>query len=149
MKNFKTDYRHVLLALRADIKIFGGFGKAAEKVNVTHDTLCSQVNPDSDVNPPTLANFIELINSMKAKRTVAALASLVDQITIDQHDDSKTTECEIQAFLALVKSASDLLGKGSGFAMDNRFDSSEREQLLPMLLSLQQVAGQLYRKLNR
>lgn len=150
MNNFKTDYRHILLAFRADIKAYGGFHKAAERVKVTHDTLCSQTNPNSiDVNPPTLTTFIELINAMEAKRTVAALADLVGQITVDRNDDHESTESEIQAFLILVKNASDLLAKGSEYAMDSRFDSREREQLLLMLLSLQQVAGQLYRKLNK
>jgi len=33
--------------------------------------------------------------------------------------------------------------------MDKRFDAHEREQLLPLLMSLMQVTGHLYRKLNK
>lgn len=150
MNKAKIDYRSVFLALRADIKAHGGFGEAAKNLNVTEDTLTKQTDPNyPEISPPTLGNFIELINRTEAKRTVAALADLAGQITVDRNDDHESTESEIQAFLSLVKNASDLLGKGSVFAMDNRFDSHEREQLLMMLLSLQKVTGQLYRKLNR
>lgn len=150
MGKHKIDYRNVFLALRADIKAHGGFGVAAKNLNVPEDTLCKQTDPNyPEISPPTLGNFIEIINVMEAKRTVAALAGLVGQITIDQADNDKTTECEIIAFLELVKNASDLLAKGSECAMDSRFDSYEREQLLPMLMSLIQVSGQLYRKLNK
>ena len=150
MSKPKIDYRNVFLALRADIKAHGGFGIAAKNLNVTEDTLCKQTDPNyPEISPPTLGNFIEIVNAMEAKRKVAALADLVGQITVDRNDDHESTESEIQAFLILVKNASDLLAKGSEYAMDSRFDSREREQLLLMLLSLQQVAGQLYRKLNK
>lgn len=148
-RNFKTDYKQVLLALKADIKAYGGYQAAAENVSVTHDTLCCQVNPNSDVNPPSLSTFLELINTIQAKRTVASIAGLVDQITIDQHDCETLTNDEIKTFLSLVSSASQLLNKGSEFAMDNRFDAGEREKLLPLLMTLMQVTGQLYRRLNR
>lgn len=150
MNKPKIDYRRIFLALRADIKAHGGFGEAAKNLNVTEDTLTKQTDPNyPEISPPTLGNFLELVNRVEAKRTVAALADLVGQITVDRNDDHESTESEIQAFLMLVKNASGLLAKGSEFAMDSRFDSCEREQLLLMLLTLQQVTGQLYRKLNK
>ena len=148
-RKVKTDYRHVLLALRADIKAYGGYSKAAKLVDVTEDTLSVQTNPTTDVNPPTLGTFLELVNGMEAKRTVAALASLVGQITLDDQENGESTECEIQTFLSLVANASKVMGDGSNFAKDNRFSADEREELLPLLMSLMQVAGHLYRKLNR
>lgn len=148
-KNVKQDYRNVFMQLRADIKASpGGFEQVASNLNVKVDTLRGQTNPDLDVNPPTLANFLEIINTVNATRTVAALASLVDKGLIDL-DYSGENDNQVEVFLKVAGRASKLLSTGFEAAEDSRFDAVEREQLLPLLLELMQVSGRLYKALNR
>lgn len=149
-KNIKQDYRDVFMQLRSDIRTSGGgFEHVADNLKLKADTLRKQTDPDSDVNPPTLANFLEIINTANATRTVAALASLVDKALIDLDYSDCCDKSQVEVFLQLATKASKLLGTGLEAAEDNRFDAVEREQLLPLLLELMQVSGRLYKALNR
>lgn len=146
--NAKTDYRSVFKAMDADIKTGGGYGDITSQLNVTEKTLRNQVDPNCDVSPPTLANFLEIINLTKGKRTVSALASLVDKALIDLDYSDCCDKSQVEVFLQLATKASKLLSTGLEAAEDNRFDAIEREQLLPLLLELIQVSGKLCKRLN-
>lgn len=146
--NVKNEYRNVFQALEADIKTGGGYRGITDQLNVTEKTLRNQVDPDCDVRPPTLDNFLEIINLTKGKRTVSALASLVDKALIDL-DYSDDDSNQVDVFLKVAGRASKLLSTGFEAAEDNRFDAIERDQLLPLLLELMQISGQLYKALNR
>ena len=147
--NAKHDYKPIFEALESDIKTStGGYKGITDKLNVTEKTLRNQVDPNCDVSPPTLANFLEIINRTKGKRTVAELAILVDKSLIDL-DYSDEGGNQIDVFLKVAGRASKLLSTGFEAAEDNRFDAVEREQLLPLLLELMQVSGRLYKALNR
>lgn len=140
----KQSDRHLFLAMQADAKDFpGGIRALATNLGVNGNTLGNTLNPDHDAPPPSFALILEIIKLAQAKRTVFALAQMVGQVPMDFDLEQHSPAESVRMFLSLINTASELLGKGSVFAQDGRFDAEERRHLEPLLLALMQATGEL------
>lgn len=145
----KNKHRSLFLAMQADAKDFpGGIRGVAEFMGRNGNTLGNQLNPDHEAAPPSLDVLVELMKLTKGKRTAFALAQLVDQVTMDVQFDHRSPAESVQMFMALVHEAGDVLGKGSEFAADLRFDAQERKALEPLLMKLLQATVELLHSLR-
>ncbi len=147
----KERHRSLFLSLQADAKEFpGGISGIAKSIGMNGKTLANGLNPDHEAPPPSFSVILEIIVLTQAKRSVFAIAQLVNQVTmdLDETGDSCSEEKQIELFLTLVSSASNVLGQGSEAAKDKNFNSSERRQLAPLLLSLMQITASLYESIN-
>ena len=145
----KIEYRSLFLALQADAKSYpGGISALADTLGINRTSLCNCLNPDHESQPPSFAVILEIINLCDAKRAIFALAQLTDQIPMDICLSNASESSQINLFLSLVGSIAPILNNGSEAAKDGRFDAKEKKDLAPMLLSLIQVASQLYKSFN-
>lgn len=150
----KQTNKGLFLALQADAKEFVGTKKngisgLADALFVNETTLANQINPNNDTSPPTFTTIIEIIKLTQGKRTMFALAQLVDQVPMDLVLEEETdSQRQVVVFLNLVTRASNLLSAGSDAASDLRFDAQEKKDLLPLLLELMQVSALLYKSFN-
>ena len=147
----KEVHRSLFLALQADAKEFpGGISGIAKSIGMNGKTLANGLNPDHEAPPPSFSVILEIIVLTQAKRSVFAIAQLVNQVTmdLDEPSDSCSEEKQIELFLTLVSSASKVMGDGSEFAKDKNFNASERRELAPLLLSLMQITASLYESIS-
>jgi len=138
MRSIKHTDRAFFLGLQADAKEFpGGIRALAEMIGVNGNTMSNGLNPDHDAPPPSLSVIVEVIKLAQAKRSVFALAQMCGQVPIDIDID------QVHRVLALINKASGVLGTGSEFASDGRFDALERRELEPLLFSLLKATAEL------
>jgi len=140
----KQTHRALFLALQADAKEFpGGIRALAEMIGVNSNTLANGINPDHESQPASMHNILEIILIAQAKRTIFALAQLVGQVPMDFELEQKSPAEAVQMFLSLIGTISNLMGKGSEFAKDGKFDARERRELEPLLMLLMKATGEL------
>lgn len=144
MRSIKHTDRAFFLGLQADAKEFpGGIRALAEMIGVNGNTMSNGLNPDHDAPPPSLSVIVEVIKLAQAKRSVFALAQMCGQVPIDIDIDQVHRVEAVAMFLALINKASGVLGTGSEFASDGRFDALERRELEPLLFSLLKATAEL------
>jgi hypothetical protein len=150
-RNPKQVHRALFLALQADAKNYpGGIRALAEALDLNGSTLANELNPDHDSAPPTFATIVEIILLAQAKRTTFQICSLTGQTTMDVDMGSAdlSDESQVKHFLSLVAAASACLNTGSEHLQDGKFDASERKELAPLLLELNQVTASLYKRFS-
>ncbi len=78
------------------------------------------------------------------------VCQLVNQTSmdIDMGSSDLSEESQVKHFLSLVESASTCLNKGSEHLKDGKFGTSERRELAPLLLALNQVTASLYKRFS-
>lgn len=145
----KHTYRALFLALQADAKEYpGGISALAASIGVNPSTLANCINPDHEGQPPSLSTTLELINLCQAKRSIFALAQLVDQVPMDFSIEGKPAAESIKLFMGLMQTVGLFMEKGSAAASDMHFSASERKELEPLLMMLMQSTGELLRSIR-
>lgn len=140
----KQTNRSLFLAMQADAKDFpGGIRAIADFLGRNSNTLGNQLNPDHDAAPPSMEVMVDLIKLAQGKRTTFALAQLAGQVTMEMQFDHRPPGESVQRFMALVREASAVFGKGAEFAEDFRFDPAERKALEPLLMGLLKATGEM------
>lgn len=151
-RTFKQENQALFLALQDDAKMFpeGGIYGLAERLGCNYSTLANGLNPFHEGNPPSLQKTIKIIRLAQARQTVFEICRLVGDVPVrvNVSSDELSDESHIQKFLSTAKKASDFLSKGSEYAMDLRFDSSERKVLKALLKEIIQEAITLDRALG-
>lgn len=142
--SIKGTNRSLFLAMQADAKDFpGGIRALADSMGRNASTLGNSLNPDHDNAPPSLEVLVELIKVTPGKRTVFALAQLVDQVTMDIKIDHQHPSESVRLFFRLLHEASEVFSKGSEFADDFRFSGDERRELEPLLMGLLKATAEV------
>lgn len=145
----KERYRSLFLALQADAKEYpGGIRAMAEVMGLNGGTLSNGVNPDHEALPPSFAVILELITLCQAKRTVFALAQLVNQIPMDLDIDHATEAESMQRMFTLIHQSGAMLQQASEHMRDGRIDQNERRQLEPVLYRLLQATAEMIRSIR-
>lgn len=140
----KQIYRALFLALQADAKEYpGGIMAIAHSMGMNGHTLANGINPDNETLPPSFASILEIIVLAQAKRSVFAMAQMVNQITMDFELENKTRAEAVKLFLNLMHTIGFVLSKGSDAAKDGHFDLHERKEIEPLLLALMKATGEL------
>lgn len=141
----KQTHRALFLALQADAKEFpGGVTAIAHAMGMNGNTLANGLNPDHEAAPPSFGVIIEIIMLAQAKRSVFAMAQLVNQITVDVEGTEPRGAGEpVKLFLDLMSRLSQVIGTGSAAAQDGRFDADERRMLEPLLMAMVKASVEL------
>lgn len=145
----KTTDRALFLALQADCKDYpGGIRALADSMGLNPTTLANTLNPDNEASPPSMAALIEIIKVAQAKRAAFYIAQMVGQVTVDMEIEPKPRSQAIGAFMELMHSVGDVIGKGSEFAKDNDFDAVERRTLEPLLIGLMKATAEMLQSIR-
>ncbi|SFI76232.1 phage regulatory CII family protein [Nitrosomonas sp. Nm34] len=147
----KQEYRQVFLALQSDAKKYpGGIAGLARVLNKSPEGLANCLDPNHDAQPPSLSVVLQLIELTQEKRAVFEICQLVNQtpMDIDLGSSDLKEESQVKHFLSLVAAASACLNTGSEHLKDGKFDASERKELAPLLLELNQVTASLYKRFS-
>ncbi|SFJ02707.1 hypothetical protein SAMN05428978_10852 [Nitrosomonas sp. Nm34] len=119
-------------------------------LNKSPEGLANCLDPNHDAQPPSLSVVLQLIELTQEKRAVFEICQLVNQtpMDIDLGSSDLNEESQVKHFLFLVAAASACLNTGSEHLKDGKFDASERKELAPLLLELNQVTASLYKRFS-
>lgn len=145
----KQSDRSFFLSLQADAKEYpGGIRALAEMIGVNPTTLANGLNPDSETQPPSFAVILEIIKIAQAKRAIFSLAQMVGQVPIDFIVEHRSASESVKLFMGLMHTVGGVIGDGSSYASDGRFDSEERKSLELLLHALLKSTCELLNSLR-
>lgn len=136
----KTRYRPVFVAWHGAARRHpGGVTELAHQAGRSPIVLANRINPNCYDHVPTVEDLLFCIESMQAVDVVAAIALLVQRVTVPLPDVPRAPREVVRAFMELAKRAGDATALAADALGDGRLDADERERLAPLLDALLQA----------
>lgn len=136
----KTRHATVMRVLHGEIRRYpGGYAEIAQATGRAVQTVINQFNPAAIERSPSLDLFLDVLEIVRARDTVAAIAAGIDLRVTEAATGGGAFQGAEAEFRDICAEMADVMSTGAAALADRRYDAQERAA---MAKELQDVIAQ-------